>query len=138
VLKRRLRMAFGWMTALKIIPWGSVLESAPHIVKAAKQLFSAVKTDTSGFSAERGSSSDDGTVSLEKLNKRTRLIEAKIGELSDEQKSSAELIKSLAEQNALIVDAIDVFRVRVRILLIACILLIAVLCGLIFWLAMNK
>jgi hypothetical protein len=131
-------MAFGWMTALKIIPWGSVLESAPHIVKAAKQLFSAVKTDTSGFSAERGSSSDDGTVSLEKLNKRTRLIEAKIGELSDEQKSSAELIKSLAEQNALIVDAIDVFRVRVRILLIACILLIAVLCGLIFWLAMNK
>jgi hypothetical protein len=131
-------MAFGWMTALKIIPWGSVLESAPHIVKAAKQLFSAVKTDTSGFSAERGSSVDDGTASLEKLNKRTRLIEAKIAELSDEQKSSAELIKSLAEQNALIVDAIDVFRVRVRILLIACILLITVLCGLIFWLAMNK
>ena len=131
-------MAFGWMTALKIIPWGSVLESAPHIVKAAKQLFSAVKTDTSGFSAERGSSADDGTASLEKLNKRTRLIEAKIAELSDEQKSSAELIKSLAEQNALIVDAIDVFRVRVRILLIACILLIVVLCSLIFWLAMNQ
>ncbi|PTR14645.1 MULTISPECIES: hypothetical protein [unclassified Nitrosospira] len=131
-------MAFGWMTALKIIPWGSVLESAPHIVKAAKQLFSAVKTDTSGFSAERGSSGDDGTVSLEKLNKRTRLIEAKLVELSDEQKSSAELIKSLAEQNALIVDAIDVFRVRVRILLIACIFLITVLCGLIFWLVINK
>ncbi|HEV7929814.1 MAG TPA: hypothetical protein VGP12_06745 [Nitrosospira sp.] len=131
-------MAFGWMTALKIIPWGSVLESAPHIVKAAKQLFSAVKTDTSGFSAERGSSPDDGTASLEKLNKRTRLIEAKIAELNDEQKSSAELIKSLAEQNALIVEAIDVFRVRVRILLIACILLIIVLCGLIFWLAINK
>jgi hypothetical protein len=131
-------MAFGWMTALKIIPWGSVLESAPHIVKAAKQLFSAVKTDTSGFSAERGSSGDDGTVSLEKLTKRTRLIEAKLVELSDEQKSSAELIKSLAEQNALIVDAIDVFRVRVRILLIACIFLITVLCGLIFWLVINK
>jgi hypothetical protein len=131
-------MAFGWMTALKIIPWGSVLESAPHIVKAAKQLFSAVKTDTSGFSAAPRSSADDGTASLEKLNKRTRLIEAKIAELSDEQKSSAELIKSLAEQNALIVDAIDVFRVRVRILLIACILLIVVLCSLIFWLAMNQ
>ena len=131
-------MAFGWMTALKIIPWGSVLESAPHIVKAAKQLFSAAKTDTSGFSAERDSSGDDGTVSLEKLNKRTGLIEAKLVELSDEQKSSAELIKSLAEQNALIVDAIDVFRVRVRILLIACIFLITVLCGLIFWLVINK
>jgi glycerol-3-phosphate dehydrogenase len=131
-------MAFGWMTALKIIPWGSVLESAPHIVKAAKQLFSAVKTDTSGFSADQSSSAYDGTASPENLNKRTRLIEAKIAELSDEQKSTAELIKSLAEQNALIVDAIDVFRVRVRIVLIACILLIAVLCSLIFWLAMNK
>ena len=70
--------------------------------------------------------------------KRTRLIEAKIVELSNEQKSSAELIKSLAEQNALIVDAIDVFRVRVRILLIVCVLLIAILCGLLLWLAMNK
>lgn len=131
-------MAFGWMTALKIIPWGSVLESAPHIVRAAKQLFSAVKTDSSGFSAEPSSFADEGTLSLDKLNRRTRLIEAKIVELSNEQKSSAALIKSLAEQNALIVDAIDVFRVRVRLLLIACILLIAVLCGLIFWLAMNK
>ena len=37
-------MAIGWMTALKIIPWGNVLESAPHIVKAAKHLFSATKT----------------------------------------------------------------------------------------------
>ena len=36
-------MAFGWMTALKIIPWGSVLESAPHIVRAAKQLFFCCK-----------------------------------------------------------------------------------------------
>ena len=66
-------MAFGWMTALKIIPWGSVLESAPHIVRAAKQLFSAVKTDTSGFSAEPSPFADEGTLSLDKLNKRTRL-----------------------------------------------------------------
>ena len=131
-------MAFGWMTALKIIPWGSVLESAPHIVKAAKQLFSAVRTDSSGFSAEPSPFADEGATSLDRLNKHTRLIEAKIVELSNEQKSSAELIKSLAEQNALIVDAIDVFRVRVRILLIVCVLLIVILCGLILWLAMNK
>ena len=111
-----------WMTALKIIPWGSVLESAPHIVKAAKHLFSA-KADTSGFPA--ANSSTRGPASLE--NKRIRLLEAKFVELSDEQKSSAELIKSLAEQNALIVEAIEVFRVRVRLLLIVCISLVGVL-----------
>ncbi|MBA4143247.1 MAG: hypothetical protein H0X43_09645 [Nitrosospira sp.] len=130
-------MAIGWMTALKIIPWGSVLESAPHIVKAAKHLFSATKTDTSGFSAAPDSAASEGPVNLDKLDRRIRLMEARIVELSSEQKSSAELIKSLAEQNALVVEAIDVFRVRVRILLIVSVSLITVLFGLILWLAMN-
>ncbi len=122
-----------WMTALKIIPWGSVLESAPHIVKAAKHLFSETKADTGGFSAANSSTST-GPASLEN---RIRLLEAKIAELSDEQRSSAELIKSLAEQNALIVEAIEVLRVRVKILLIGCISLVGVLAVVVFWLASN-
>jgi hypothetical protein len=121
-----------WMTALKIIPWGSVLESAPHIVKAAKHLFSETKTDTSGFSAAASSPASTGPANQDK---RVRLLEAKIAELSDEQRSSAELIKSLAEQNALIVEAIDVLRVRVKLLLIACVSLLAVLAGVVSWLA---
>ena len=76
--------------------------------------------------------------SFANLDKRTRLIEARIAELSNEQKSSTELIKSLAEQNALIVEAIDVFRVRVKILLVVCISLVGVLAGLVFWLVMDK
>lgn len=127
-----------WMTALKIIPWGDVLESAPHIVKAAKHLFSATKTDASGFTEAPSSSAGDGLANVDKLSKRVRLLETRIVELSDEQKSSTELIKSLAEQNALIVEAIEVFRVRVKILLIACILLLGVLAGLVFWLMMGK
>lgn len=123
-----------WMTALKIIPWGSVLESAPHIVKAAKHLFAETKTDKSGFSTTPNWSASDGSINLDK---RVRLLESKIVELSDEQRSSAELIKSLAEQNALIIEAIEVFRVRVKILLIACASLIAVLGGVVLWVATN-
>ena len=135
-------MAIGWMTALKIIPWADVLESAPHIVKAAKRLFSATKADASTFaesSAESstGSSTSAAGNSLANLDKRIRVIETRIVELSDEQKSSTELIKSLAEQNALIVEAIEVFRVRVKLLLIACISLIGVLAALVFWLVMG-
>lgn len=132
-------MAIGWLTALKIIPWGSVLESAPHIVKTAKQLFAATKTDTSGFSATPNprASARSGPVDLDQLDDRTRLIEAKIFELSDEQRSSAELIKSLAEQNALVVEALDVFRVRVRILLVVCLSLLVVLFGFMVWLAAS-
>jgi hypothetical protein len=124
-----------WITALKIIPWGDVLESAPHIVKAAKHLFSTTKADADSFSKAPSSPAGDG---LANLDKRTRLLEARIAELSNEQESSTELIKSLAEQNALIVEAIEVFRVRVKILLIGCISLVVVLTGLVLWLVMGK
>ncbi len=127
-----------WMTALKIIPWGHVLESAPHIVKAAKHLFSATKADASSFAEAGNSSVGDGFANSDKLDKRIRLLEKRILELSDEQKSSTELIKSLAEQNALIVEAVEVFRVRVKILLIACISLVGVLAGLVFWLIVSQ
>lgn len=123
-----------WMTALKIIPWGSVVESAPHIVKAAKHLFSATKRNTSSFSTADWQPGD-APISLDK---RVRLLEAKLVELNDEQRSSAELIKSLAEQNALMVDAIEVFQVRVKILVIACVSLVGGLGGVIFWLATNR
>lgn len=124
-----------WMTALKIIPWGDVLESAPHIVKAAKHLFSTTKADANSFSKTPSSPAGEG---LANLDKRTRLLEARIVELSHEQESSTELIKSLAEQNALIVEAIEVFRLRVKILLIGCISLVGVLAGLVLWLIMGK
>ncbi len=124
-----------WMTALKIIPWGDVLESAPHIVKAAKHLFSTTKADADSFSKAPSSPVGD---SLANLDKRTRLLEARIVELSNEQESSTELIKSLAEQNALIVEAIEVFRLRVKILLIGCISLVSVLACLVLWLAIGK
>ncbi|HEY6043804.1 MAG TPA: hypothetical protein VIU43_02800 [Nitrosospira sp.] len=125
-------MAIGWMTALKIIPWSNVLESAPHIVKAAKHLFSATKTDSENFATGPGAPAGEDFASL---NKRVRVMEAKIAELREEQKSSAELIKSLAEQNAFVVEAIEVFRARLRILLVICISLFGVLAGLVFWLA---
>lgn len=127
-----------WMTALKIIPWADVLESAPHIVKAAKRLFSATKADASTFAeSSTESSTSAASSSLANLTKRVRLLEARFVELSDEQKSSTELIKSLAEQNALVVEAIEVFRVRIKILLTLCIVLIGVLASLVFWLVMK-
>ncbi|HJT50341.1 MAG TPA: hypothetical protein VJ734_00225 [Nitrosospira sp.] len=121
-----------WMTALKIIPWGSVVESAPHIVKAAKHIFYATKRNASDSPVAPDWGTSDVPVSLDK---RVRLLEAKIVELSDEQRSLAELVKSLAEQNAVMVEAIDVFRVRVKILLVAFVLLAGGLGGVLFWLS---
>ncbi len=124
-------MAISWITALKIIPWSNVLESAPHIVKAAKHLFSTIKVDRDSFTAASGAPADDD---IAHLNRRIRVMEAKITELREEQKSSAELIKSLAEQNAFIVEAIEVLRVRLKMLFAVSVLLLSALVGLVIWL----
>ena len=77
-------MAISWMTALKIIPWGNVLESAPHIVKAAKHLFSATKADEDNYASASDSGRREG---LAGLDSRIRLMEERIAELRQEQQS---------------------------------------------------
>ena len=126
-------MAFGWITALKIIPWKDVLENAPHIVKAAKNLYAGTRTDTS-FSSETSDPPAFTTDSAKTESPGLRLhrIERKILELNDEQESSVELIRSLAKQNVRIVEAIEVLRLRSKILLFICILFGSILVGLIF------
>ena len=128
-------MAFGWITALKIIPWKDVLENAPHIVKAAKKLYAGTKTDTS-FSSETSDPLAFTTDSknTESSSFRLQKIERKMLELNDEQESSVELIRSLAKQNVRIVEAIEVLRLRSKILLFICILFGSILVGLIFFL----
>lgn len=132
-------MAIGWITALKIIPWGDVLEAAPRIVKGAKHLFAMTKDNVPGpsvVSSTRGSPSSDSD-KFANVNDRLAQIQAKVVELSIEQKSSAELIKSLAEQNARVVEAIEVFRIRTRVLIIACASLGIALAALAFWVVVK-
>jgi hypothetical protein len=127
-------LALGWISALKVIPWKDVLEAAPGMVKGAKRLFTAAKAETNSHTIDDSSPT---TVSfdaegLANLNSHVRRLQAKIVELNSEQSSSAKLIKSLAEQNARVVNAIEVFRVRIKILIYVCFLLGIVLSTLIF------
>lgn len=131
-------MAFGWITALKIIPWKDVLESAPHIVKAAKKLYAGTRANVSNPSeAPDSPTKTSDSENLGSLDSRLPHIESKILQLSDEQESSVELIRSLAKQNARIVEAIEILRVRTKILLITCISFGGMLAGLVFWLIVK-
>ena len=132
-------MAIGWISALKVIPWKDVLEAAPGMVKGAKRLFTAAKTEANSHSVDDSSPT---TVSfdaegLANLDSRVRHLQAKIVELNTEQSSSAKLIKSLAEQNARVVNAIEVFRVRIKILIYVCLLLGITLSTLIFMVVLK-
>ena len=113
-------MALSWLTALKAVPWADVVQAAPGIVQGARKLFNAAKTyagsQDDAASAAHATSGDG-------LGDRLRQIEAGLQELQSEQRTSAELIRSLAEQNASIVAALDVMRKRVRVAIGACIVL---------------
>jgi len=131
-------MAFGWITALKIIPWKDVLENAPHIVKAAKNLYAGTKKDTSSSSEDSDSVAfTSDSENTENRDCRINRIEKKVLELNDEQDSSIELIRSLAKQNIRIVEAIEVLRVRSKILLYTCILFGSISAGLILLLILK-
>lgn len=97
-------MAISWLTALKVIPWADVIEAAPHVLKGARSLLARTRGDASAGTAP----ADDR--SPEALTERVARLEA-------EQAASAELIRSLAEQNAKLVAATGVLRVRTRMLL---------------------
>ncbi|MBW8370954.1 MAG: hypothetical protein K0M66_08265 [Thiobacillus sp.] len=132
-------LAIGWITALKIIPWGDVVEAAPHIVKAAKRLFATTKDNAaedpviSPTPASASSQNDK----FAQMDERVLHIQAKVDELGIEQKTSAELIKSLAEQNVRVVEAIEILRIRTKVLIIACVSLGIALAALALWVAMQ-
>jgi hypothetical protein len=131
-------MAFGWITALKIIPWKDVIESAPHIVKASRNLYAGAKANASNPTDAQDSPSDISNSEISgNYDSNLRKIELKIQHLSSEQESSVELIRSLAQQNVRIVEAIELLRVRTKILLITCVVLGGFLAGLVYWLIVE-
>jgi hypothetical protein len=123
-------MAINWLFALKAVPWADLVQAAPHIVKGARKLF-----NTARDSEPPPPGGTDGRFGGEGESVQTRLhrIESALQGMDAEQNSSAELIRSLAEQNARVVEAIEVLRARMRLLLGLCIALMAALAGIAVW-----
>ena len=114
-------MAINWILALKAVPWADVVQAAPQIVKGARRLFNSARQAEAVQvepSEPPGDMRDPSAV-----HARMRQLEAGLQALDREQQESAELIRSLAEQNARMVEAIEIMRARVRLLLALTILL---------------
>jgi hypothetical protein len=120
-------MAISWLTAFKAIPWGDVIAAAPAVAQGAKKLWGAVGRGDAGPAAAPGSLPADA-------EGRLRTLEAQITGLQRDNAASSELIKSLAEQNSRLVDAVEILRVRTRALLALCLILTVLLAGLTLWL----
>lgn len=122
-------MAIGWLTAFKAIPWGDVIAAAPTVAQGAKKLWGAVGKRDAGSDAGAA----PGSLPAD-AEGRLRTLEAQITSLQRDNAASSELIKSLAEQNSRLVDAVEILRVRTRALLAICLALVVLLAGLALWL----
>lgn len=112
-------MAIPWMVALKVIPWGDVIEHAPKVLNAARKLMDRQKAPMPPVPRAEPLDLGEAPPSLGEL--KNRLVEARqlIDQQAAVQEQMAQTLAELAEQNARLVSAVDVLRKRTRILLVA-------------------
>jgi hypothetical protein len=110
-------MAIPWMVALKVIPWGDVIEHAPKVLNAARKLMDRQKAPLSPMPPAAPLDLSQAP-SLGEL--KNRLVEARqlIDQQAAVQEQMAQTLTELAEQNARLVGAVDLLRKRTRILLV--------------------
>ncbi|MBL0917288.1 MAG: hypothetical protein IBJ14_01150 [Hydrogenophaga sp.] len=116
-------MAIPWIAALKIIPWGDVIEHAPKVLNAARKLLDKQKAPS--VSVPAGPPLDPAAEPPSLGELRNRLIEARqlIDQQAAAQQQMAQTLTELAEQNARLVEAVQLLRVRTRVLIVAAVLL---------------
>ena len=126
-----------WLTALKLVPWDDVLKSTPGLVRQAKQLFKSSK------SGQPATASTD--LSAQALNGRDHQAVAeavqsllqRVHQLEEEQRKSAALIESLAEQHEMVVQTMAALRGRAKLLTAVCGVLVLAVIGLLTWVSRH-
>ena len=113
-------MAIGWMTVLAAVPWTEVIKNAPKVAEGAKKLWGTV-------GSKGGKSADTNVAARQSSDPDVRIValEATVDELNKQMQASAELIKSLADLNAQLVERIELNRRRMIRLSVIVLLLVA-------------
>jgi len=110
-------MAIGWMAVLKLVPWGDVIKNAPVVADGARKLWDTVGrrplpdagTSPRGTDLATDPAGQDVVTSMQV---RLAEAEASITQLHKQMQASSALIKALAEQNAELVQRVEINRMR--------------------------
>lgn len=107
-------MAIGWLTVLKMVPWGDVIENAPKVANGAKKLWQTVgKKPVSAvpdMSAHQVLRAEAPVVAA--LQDQVAELQVAVADLHQQMLVSSELIQSLANQNTQLIKRVEVNRVR--------------------------
>ena len=111
-------MAIPWLVALKVIPWGDVIEHAPKVLSAARKLLERQRAQAPATPAADVIEMPAGeTPSLGELTNRLIAAQQQIHQQAQAQEQLTQTVAELAEQNARLVTAVEALRVRSRLLL---------------------
>lgn len=114
-------MPIPWMVALKVIPWGDVIEHAPKVLNAARKLLDKSPDEKNIDSAAPARESLDTPSahppSLGELKNRLIAAQHQIDRQAQAQEKLAQTLAELAEQNARLVGAVALLRTRTHLLM---------------------
>jgi Flp pilus assembly protein TadB len=125
-------MAIPWQLALKVIPWGDVMEHAPKVLKAARKLMDRQKAEPAPSSMTEVDLTSEAVPSLGELKNRWIAAQGQLERQARTQAEMAQTLAELAEQNARLVSAVEWLRWRTRGLLWA-VLVLALLTAWLVW-----
>lgn len=120
-------MAIGWLSVLKMVPWGDVIESAPKVAVGAKKLWKSVgkKPVSASDAVTTPGALAEADTPLAALQTQVLDLQVTVAELHQQMLESSALIGSLAEQNAQLIQRMELMRKR----LLALFLFTLVACG---------
>jgi hypothetical protein len=111
-------MAIPWLIALKVIPWGDVIEHAPKVLGAARKLMDRQRDKAIDTPPPTPIDASGSAVpSMGEIVNRLIVAQQQIEQQALAQEQLTQTVAELAEQNARLVSAVEVLRVRTRLLL---------------------
>ena len=115
-------MALPWLTALKVIPWGDVIEHAPAVLKGARDLLERQRQRRQASTppvADAAVVEVPGPVPPEvgELQQQLAATRDDLARLQQTQDQITQTLAELAEQNIRLVAAVELLRRRTRLLL---------------------
>lgn len=132
-------MAIPWLVALKVIPWGDVIEHAPKVLKGARDLLDRQRqrgreaaTPAADPRAHVIEMPGPATPEVRALQQQLTAARDDIGRLQQTQDQITQTLAELAEQNTRLVAAVELLRKRTRLLMGALVVLAAGLAAVAF------
>ncbi|MFM6985614.1 MAG: hypothetical protein ACKOXQ_03175 [Hydrogenophaga sp.] len=119
-------MAIPWLTALRVIPWGDVIEHAPKVLHAARDLVERQRRRDTETPAPTPAAVDTAQApwpALLDVQHRLASTHDDLVRLQHTQDQITQTLAELAEQNSRLVATVELLRKRTRLLMLAVVLL---------------